>query len=118
MTSYTFDYQYSPGSYRGRAYQIGVRVDPDLNHVESFAVLLFYESSSGEIIEIVKVDNAEHEEGTVHVDRYYREQGTDYKDFDVDFETVYEAEDYVEVNFRQFARHYDENHGDDPHPHG
>lgn len=106
-----FDYIYDAGVYRNRTYQIGVRADPTLNNVESFAVVLFYEQADGKRIEIAKIDNAEHEEGTIHFDRYYREEGAPRKDFDMDIESVFGAEDYLGDNWQRYARLYEENHG-------
>jgi len=88
-----------------------VRADLTLNNVESFAVVLFYERGNGERIEVAKIDNAEHEEGKIHFDRYYREEGTTRKDFDINVETVFEAEDHLGDNWRRYARLYEENHG-------
>ena len=39
----TFTYYHNVGTYRSREFQIGVRVEPNLDVVESFAVVLFYE---------------------------------------------------------------------------
>lgn len=107
----SFTYLSDTGKYRNRTYQIGVRADPTLNNVQSFAAVLFYERTDGERIEVAKIDNAEHEEGTIHFDRYYREEGATPKDFDTDIESVYEAEDLLEDNWRRYARLYEENHG-------
>lgn len=106
-----FEYTYDTGEYRNRTYQIGVRADPTLNEVESFAVVLFYERSDGERVEIAKIDNAEHEGGTIHFDRYYRAEGAKRKDFSIDIESVFEAEDRLGDNWLRYARLYQENHG-------
>jgi len=108
----SFTYLSDRGKYRNRTYQIGVRADPTLNNVKSFAVVLFYERGDGERIEIAKIDNAEHEEGEIHFDRYYREGGATRKDFDIDVESVFEAEDRLEGNWRRYARLHEENHGE------
>lgn len=105
-----FDYTYDTGRYRHRTYQIGVRADPTLNNVESFAAVLFYEQADGKRIEIAKIDNAEHDEGKIHFDRYYREDGAGQKDFDIDIESVFEADDRLEDNWLRYARLYEENH--------
>lgn len=107
----TFAYNYEVGTYRSRTYQIGVRIDPSLNDIQSFAVVLFYESSDDNRIEIAKVDDTEHEEGTIHFDRYYREGEAETKDFEVEVHSVFEAEDLLEENWRWYARCYEENHG-------
>lgn len=92
--------------------QIGVRADPTLNDVKSFAAVLFYEQVDGERVEIAKIDNAEHDEGTIHFDRYYRAEGAKRKDFDVDVDSVFEAEDHLEENWQRYARLYYENHSE------
>lgn len=107
----TFTYYYHVGTYRGREFQIGVRAEPNLNVVESFAVVLFYERSEGEHVEVAKIDDNEHEEGTVHFDRYYRVDDAEIKDFDIEVDSVFEAEDLLEENWRRYARLYEKNHG-------
>lgn len=111
MSNYNFDYQREAGTLRGIVFQIGVRAEPRLDNVLSFAVILFIPKEDGSIVEVAKVDNAEHEEGTIHIDRYYREVGADEKDFDIDVDNVWEADEYIESNWKQFARRYLENHG-------
>lgn len=107
----TFTYRHNVGTYRGQEFQIGVRVEPNLNIVESFAVVLFYELSEAEHIEIAKIDDSEHEEGTVHFDRYYRAKSAERKDFSVGVDSVFEAEDRLEENWRRYVRLYEQNHG-------
>lgn len=106
-----FEYTYDTGKYRNRRYQIGVRADPTLNNVESFAVVLFYERADGERVEVAKIDDAEHEEGEIHFDRYYRAEGAERKDFEINVESVFEAEDRLEDRWLRYARLYEENHG-------
>lgn len=106
-----FAYVYDVGVYRGRTYQIGVRAEPSLDAISSFAAILFFERWDGERVEVAKIDNAEHDEGRIHFDRYYRAEGTDAKDFDVDIGSVWEAEDHLEANWLHYARTYEENHG-------
>lgn len=107
----TFDYYHNVGAYRGQEFYLGVRAQPNLNAVESFAVVLFYERSQGDYVEIAKIDNSEHREGTVHFDRYYRTEDAERKDFSVEADSVFEAEDLLEENWRRYVRLYDENHG-------
>lgn len=107
----TFTYYHNVGTYRGREFQVGVRVQPNLDVVESFAVVLFYERSKGEYVEVAKIDNSEADEGTVHFDRYYRTEDAERKDFDIEMNSVFEAEDLLEENWRRYARLYRENHG-------
>ncbi|WP_227380949.1 DUF7718 family protein [Haladaptatus halobius] len=110
MTQSEFVYSYEVGQYHTRVYQIGVRADPNLNTVESFAAVLFYERANGERIEIAKIDNSEHDKGSIHIDRYYREEGAERKDFDIGISTVYEADDHLADNWRRYVRLYLENH--------
>jgi len=108
-----FTYSYEIAEYRHRNYQIGVRADPSLQDTESFAVVLFYRREDGEVVEIAKIDNVEHRDGTIHIDRHYREAGAKKKDFDIDVSSWDEAEDYLTDHWKQFADRYEENHGTD-----
>ncbi|MFC5133793.1 MULTISPECIES: DUF7718 family protein [Haloferacaceae] len=111
---YDFDYLYEAGRLRGVVSQIGVRADPDINHVDSFAVVLFFESSDGTVVEVAKVDDSTHEEGNIHVDRYYRERDSERKDFDVQLSNVWEADEYLLHNWERFVRAYLDTHGKQP----
>ena len=104
-----FDYVYEIGSWRGRSYRIGVRADPTLDDVQSFAVVLFFERADGSRVEVAKIDDVEHDEGAVHFDRYYRAEGAERKDFDVDVASVFEAESLLAGNWRRYARIYEQN---------
>jgi len=106
-----FEYLYEVGRIRSTVFQIGTRADPSINKPESFAVILFFELSDGTVVEVAKVDNAEHDEGTVHVDRYYRDVGADIKDFNVDVDGLWEGEAYLEQHWQQFAQTHLDNHG-------
>jgi hypothetical protein len=106
-----FDYTYEIQEYRQRTYQIGVRVDPSFNTVESFAVVLFFRRADGERVTVAKVDNAEHDEGRIHIDRHYREQSAETKDFDIDVTSWEEAEEYLLERWRRYADRYEETHG-------
>jgi hypothetical protein len=110
-TKLDFEYQYEIGRIRSTVFHIGVRADPNLRNVESFAAILFFRLEDGTVVEVAKVDNAEHDEGTIHVDRYYRESSARDKDFDTDIEDVYDADEYLENNWRHFAQTYLQNHG-------
>lgn len=92
-------------------YRIGVRAHPNLDAVESFAAVLYYEKADGERIEIAKIDDSEHDAGAIHFDRYYRAEGAERKDFDVDVSSVFEAEKLLAENWRRYARLYERNHG-------
>ncbi|WP_157969622.1 DUF7718 family protein [Haloplanus rubicundus] len=111
MSQSDFSYGYEVTTFRGRKYSIGARLDPSINNVESFAILLYFQLADGTRVEVAKVDDSPHEEGDIHVDRYYREVGAEVKDFDTDIEDWTDAEDYLKENGQRFARLYHENHG-------
>lgn len=109
-----FAYLYELNRVRGTVFQIGARADPSLDNPDSFAVILFFELADGTVVEVAKVDNTEHESGTIHVDRYYRDHGAETKDFDVDIDGLYEADAYLERNWERFAQAYLDTHGKQP----
>lgn len=109
-----FTYLYEIGRFRGTVFQIGARHSPNVNNVESFAVILFFELEDGTRVEVAKVDDSEHEEGDIHVDRYYREASVDPHDFEVEISDCWEAEQYLEDNWRRFAQQYLDTHGRNP----
>ena len=109
-----FEYVYDKGTLRGTVFQIGARLSPSKNNIESFAVILFFELKDGTRVEVAKVDNSKHEEGDVHVDRYYREPSVDPHDFDVDIDDWWEADKYLEDNWRRFGEQYLDTHGKRP----
>lgn len=111
-----FDYLHEAGTLRGVVFHIGVRADPTLNDVSSFAAVLFFRKSDGTDIEVAKIDNTEHREGKIHIDRYYREEGADEKDFTVDIDEAWDADKYLEDNWQHFARTYLDNHGNSGEP--
>lgn len=106
-----FTYHYEQGCVRGTVYHIGARLDPSPNDVEDFAIVLFFELPSGEVVRVAKVDNAEHGEGRIHVHRNYREEGRDVRDFDVEISDWVEAEDYLRERAEHMVRTYISNHG-------
>jgi len=114
MTDESFSYDYDATVIQETTFLIGARHTPSTNNVESFAVILFFQLGDGTRVEIVKVDDTEHDEGTIHVDRYYREVGASLKDFDVDIEDCWEAEQHLTENAEHFARTYLRNHGKQP----
>lgn len=117
MAQSKFSYTYGRGTLRGTKHEIGVRHDPDINNVESFAAILFFSLSDGRRVEIVKIDDSDHDGvDDIHIDRYYREIGADIKDFDRDAEIHgWEgAEAYLNENWEWFANKYFENHGQTP----
>ena len=115
MAQSEFAYQYSKDARRGVQHNIGVRADPNLNNVESFAVILFFQLEDGTRVQVAKVDDSSHDgEQDIHVDRYYRALDAEVKDFDVDIEDPFEAERYLKQNWKQFADRYYESHGLEP----
>lgn len=115
MTQSEFLYDYQVTNRRGINYFIGVRADPDLNQVESFAAILFFRLTDGTIVKLCKVDDSPHEGADdIHVDRYYREEGAAIKDFDTTIGRWHEAEDYLRENADNFVDRYYDNHGGEP----
>ena len=115
MSQSSFTYKYSTGERRGIKYEIGVRHDPSMNNVDSFAAILFFTLKDGTRVEVAKVDDSAHDgENDIHVDRYYREVGTGVKDFDPDIDDWMEAEDHLIANWESFVDTYYQNHGEEP----
>lgn len=65
-----FDYLHEAGTMRDLVFQVGVRADPTLNNVNSFAAILFFQKSNGDVVEVAKIDNSEHDDGEIHI-RYF-----------------------------------------------
>ena len=117
MTDSEFTYKVSLDTHRQTTYSIGVRLDPTIDNVESFAAILFFALKDGTRVQIAKVDNTLHsDQPAIHVDRYYREPNHELKDFDTDIETWMEAEAYLRDNWQRFVRTYRRNYGDAPRP--
>lgn len=115
MKQSDFTYLVSKGKRRGLVYNIGVRHDPDLNNVESFATILFFQLRDGTRVEVAKIDDSAHNgEEEIHIDCYYREVGVHIKQFDTDITDWMEAEEYLNENWKRFADQYYENHGREP----
>lgn len=114
MTGSEFTYVYEQGRLRDTIFQVGSRHSPSTNNVESFAVILFFELSGGTRVEVAKIDDSEHDEGTIHLDQYYREVGAEVKDFDVNASDCWEAEGHLTENWRHMSRTYLDNHGREP----
>lgn len=98
-TKPNFDYQYEVDRIKSTVFHIGVAADPVLRNYDNFAVILYFQKDDGTVVEVAKVDDTEHDEGEIHVDRYYRERRAGDKDFDVDIENVYDAEEYLRDNW-------------------
>jgi hypothetical protein len=112
MTGSSFAYRYDVGTLYGRVYQIGVRADPSLNDIESFAAVLFYETADGDRTEIARIDDTSHEhgEGDIHLDKLYREHGADRKDHGIDVAGPFEADHYLSERWETFAQQYETTH--------
>lgn len=98
-------YRVQVGEIRDRPYFVLVSARPSLNEIEEFAVVLFYEDPDAEErVEVARIDDAH---GYVHLDELYTgERGR--STFDGD---VWDAQAYLEANWRRFARLHRENHG-------
>lgn len=114
MNQSKFSYHYEIGRIGDTAFQIGARHTPSIDDVESFAIILFFGLSDGTRVEVAKIDDSEHEEGEIHIDRYYREAETDDKDFDVEIDDHLEAEEKLKENWEHYAHTYLRNHGKKP----
>lgn len=60
MSGYSFDYLYEAGTVQGLTLHIGVHADPNLQSVESFAAVLFFQTDHVEEVIVARVDNSEH----------------------------------------------------------
>lgn len=96
------------GEYIGRKYFLVVRPDPgaiqDPESVKDFAIIVYYRKS-GERVQIVRVDTAD--EG-LHIDRLYSQRDDKKKYLDREM-TVFEAWEYVQENWKRWAKHEWEN---------
>lgn len=114
MSESEFTYVYDQGRLRETVFQIAARHTPDTDNIESFAVILFFEIADGTQIEVAKIDDTEHDDGAIHIDRYYREVGVNIKDFEIDVDDAWEAEEFLQDNWEHFSQTYLENHGRQP----
>jgi len=110
QSGFVYQYELTP-KIRDTAHSIGVRTDPSINNVESFAVVLFFQQRDGTRVEVAKIDDSTHDEGDIHIDQYYRECGAEVKEFDTSIGDYIEAEAYMKENWQRFARRYNTNHG-------
>lgn len=106
MTSENYSYELK--EYRERMIQIGVRSEPSLDSPESWAVFLFFEDGEGKRTHIARFDTAH---GQVHLDRLYREESGETKQFETDVSTPYDAEKYLRENWLSFCQKYADAHG-------
>jgi hypothetical protein len=110
-----FDYTLEVGKIFDRMYQMGTKAEPNLDAAmdpsqdSSWAVVLYYERVDGERIQVARVDNTEHDDGTIHIDRLYREKRAERKDFDIDVDSMSDAEEYLTENWQHYARQHKEN---------
>lgn len=98
------EYTYPLDFYRGQKFHITVRLDPDANNVQDFAVTLHYTDDAGEEVEIVRIDTAHSQ---THMDRLFRSPPNK---LPMDLEW-HEAEDQLRQDWRKYARRYDNTHG-------
>jgi hypothetical protein len=106
-------YDYSAGVDAPVELRIGVRHDPSINNVESFAAILFFSLDDGTRVEVAKIDDSDHGEdgSSIHLDRYYREVGADIKDYDIDVDGWDDAEKHLEKRAQSYVTTYLQNHG-------
>lgn len=114
MTYRGFTYTYEHGTVQGTVYHIGARLAPSANDVQDFAIILFFELPSGEVVRVAKVDDTEHGDGKIHVHRNYREEGVEVRDFDVEISDWTEAEAHLKEHAERMVRTYIDNHGKAP----
>lgn len=98
-------------SYRHHNYRLVVRLDPSVNDVRHFAVVLLYETPAGDRVSVARIDNSATHGGQVHLDRDYRSDDAKRKKWDIDVESWHEAIAYFETRWRTFADIHAENHG-------
>lgn len=114
MTSQGFTYSYEYSTVRDTPLFIGARLDPTIDDVENFAIILFFERPSGQVVHVAKIDNTDHHDGNIHIHRNYREKGRPVRDFDIDVENWHEAEEHLLANGERWAIRYVDTHGQNP----
>jgi hypothetical protein len=98
------DYEVQVGEFRGRTYFLLVSAEPSLNHVQSFAVVLYYDdAATEERVQIARIDTSH---GYTHIDKLYTER-QESEPLDVD---VWEAHERLESNWLRYARLHRRNH--------
>lgn len=103
----TFEQRERLGVYYGRTFFLQIRADPDLNTVEDFAVILYFEDETGDSVEVLRVDQTH---GYTHIDRLYRrDEPKDTVDWD-----LFEAWEQISENWRTYARSYADKENLDP----
>lgn len=96
------------GMFKNRKYHIMVRPDPsqldrDPKEIEKFCIAIYFVNEEGEREQIVRIDTAH---GKPHIDKLYSEKDDIKKYFDqMDF---MEAWQYLQQNWKKFARLYDQ----------
>lgn len=114
MTASEYTRDYPAVTIRQHSFRIGVRLDPSEYDVESFAAILFLPREDGSQVEVAKIDDSPHEQGDIHIDRFYRSEDAELKDFDIDVDDCWEAEQHLCEHAQQYARRHLENHGPQP----
>lgn len=95
-------------------YNIGVRLDPSINNVQSFATILFFQLGDGIRVPIARVNNSSHddgEDGDIHIDRFDRTESADIKEYDHEISGWAGGEQYLTENWEALADRYFDNHG-------
>jgi hypothetical protein len=59
-----------------------------------------------------KIDNSDVHDGEIHLDKLYREDDAEVKDYEIDVESWAEAGGYIEERWRKFADLHYEKHGE------
>lgn len=99
----TFTHHERLGRYRGRPYFLSLRAEPGVNDPEEFAVVLYYDTTEGERVQVARIDT---DHGYTHIDRLYRRDEP--KDpVDLDF---FGAWDHVKDTWRTYAEEYEKTH--------
>jgi len=65
----TFAHHERLGRYRDRPYFLSLRAEPGVNDPEEFAVVLYYDTTAGERVQVARIDT---DHGYTHIDRLYR----------------------------------------------
>ncbi len=114
MNQSEFSYEYDATRVQDVQLQIGARHTPSTDNPESWAVILFFQLPDGTRVEVAKIDNSEHDEGTIHIDQYYREIGAEVKHFGLNVNDCWEAENHLSERALRFGQTYLQNHGKKP----
>lgn len=100
----TTEYTYPLDFYRGHKFHLTVRLAPNANDVQDFAVMIHYTTDDGENIDVVRIDTSH---DYTHMDQNYRNPPMK-QALNV---TWKQAEARLADNWRDYARRYDNAHG-------